>query len=64
MPGEFNTATGPPVNGRAIIPVLARFSFFVMLSKVEAPLTLPARFQGENDEVLRLRFESAKLRSE
>jgi hypothetical protein len=28
MPGEFNTATGPPVNGRAIIPVLARFSFF------------------------------------
>jgi hypothetical protein len=35
MPGKFNTATGAPVNGRAIIPVLARFSFFVMLSEVE-----------------------------
>jgi hypothetical protein len=64
MPGKFNTATGAPVNGRAIIPVLARFSFFCHAERSRSTSYFVCAVPGENNEVLRLRFESAKLRSE
>lgn len=44
--GKFNTAARAPVNAGTIIPRVHALSFFVMLSEVEAPLTLSSRWPG------------------